>query len=113
MHPDYNKERRKVRAASLIKAYCDTTGVTFVDAAEYQNGHRCAAATTVGGSLKRAVSIVTQNAETAEEVAIALGHPRSGLPHHRERFPHGNEQLHQRSYFTTSTTHPTPSLSLT
>ncbi|KAG0423072.1 hypothetical protein HPB47_001125 [Ixodes persulcatus] len=52
--------------------YGDTTGVTFVDAAEYQDGHRFAAATTVGGSLKRAASIVTQNAETAEEVAIAL-----------------------------------------
>ncbi|KAG0439001.1 hypothetical protein HPB47_016788 [Ixodes persulcatus] len=52
--------------------YGDTTGVTFVDAAEYQYGHRFAAATTVGGSLKRAASIVTQNAETAEEVAIAL-----------------------------------------
>ncbi|KAG0442879.1 hypothetical protein HPB47_015526 [Ixodes persulcatus] len=72
MHPEYNKERRKARAASLIKAYGDTTGVTFVDAAEYQDGHRFAAATTVGGSLKHAASIVTQNAETAEEVAIAL-----------------------------------------
>ncbi|KAG0432491.1 hypothetical protein HPB47_020799 [Ixodes persulcatus] len=72
MHPEYNKERRKARAASLIKAYGDTTGVTFVDAAEYQDGHRFAVATTVGGSLKRAASIVTQNAETAEEVAIAL-----------------------------------------
>ncbi|KAG0418671.1 hypothetical protein HPB47_004665 [Ixodes persulcatus] len=72
MHPEYNKERRKARAASLIKAYGDTTGVTFVDAAEYQDGHRFAAATTIGNSLKRAASIVTQNAETAEEVAIAL-----------------------------------------
>ncbi|KAG0413581.1 hypothetical protein HPB47_009273 [Ixodes persulcatus] len=72
MHPEYNKERRKARAASLIKAYGDTTGVTFVDAAEYQDGHRFAVATTVGGSLKRAASIVTQNSETAEEVAIAL-----------------------------------------
>ncbi|KAL1424573.1 hypothetical protein MTO96_020041 [Rhipicephalus appendiculatus] len=72
MHPEYNKERRKARAASLIKAHGDTTGVTFVDAAEYQDGHRFAAATTQGGSLKHAASIVTQNAETAEEVAIAL-----------------------------------------
>lgn len=72
MHPEYNKERRKARAASLIKAYGDTTGVTFVDAAEYQDGHRFAAATTQGGSLRHAASIVTQNAETAEEVAIAL-----------------------------------------
>ncbi|KAG0413462.1 hypothetical protein HPB47_009384 [Ixodes persulcatus] len=72
MHPEYNKEGRKARAASLIKAYGGTTGVTFVDAAEYQDGHRFAAATTVGGSLKRAASIVTQNAERAEEVAIAL-----------------------------------------
>ncbi|KAG0435542.1 hypothetical protein HPB47_018424 [Ixodes persulcatus] len=72
MHPEYNKKRRKARAASLIKAYGDTTGVPFVDAAEYQDGYRFAAATTVGGSLKRAASIVTQNAETAEEVAVAL-----------------------------------------
>ncbi|KAH7982362.1 hypothetical protein HPB52_004276 [Rhipicephalus sanguineus] len=71
MHPEY-KERRKARVASLIKAYGDTTGVTFVDAAEYQDGHRFAAATTQGGSLRHAASIVTQNAETAEEVAIAL-----------------------------------------
>ncbi|KAL1460346.1 hypothetical protein MTO96_043352 [Rhipicephalus appendiculatus] len=69
MHPEYNKERQKARAASLIKAHGDTNGVTFVDAAEYQDGHRFAAATTQGGSLKHAASIVTQNAETAEEVA--------------------------------------------
>ncbi|KAL1470574.1 hypothetical protein MTO96_040349 [Rhipicephalus appendiculatus] len=72
MNPEYNKELRKARAASLIKAHGDTTGITFVDAAEYQDGHRFAAATTQGGSLKHAASIVTRNAATAEEVAIAL-----------------------------------------
>ncbi|KAL1473176.1 hypothetical protein MTO96_038868, partial [Rhipicephalus appendiculatus] len=67
-----DKKSGKARAASLIKAHGDTSGVTFVDGAEYQDGHRFAAATTQGGSLKHAASIVTQNAETAEEVAIAL-----------------------------------------
>ncbi|KAH7982506.1 hypothetical protein HPB52_005424 [Rhipicephalus sanguineus] len=72
MHPEYNNERRKARAAPLVKAYGDTTGVTFADATEYQDGHCFAATTTQGGSLRHAASIVTHKAETAEEVAIAL-----------------------------------------
>lgn len=70
MRPEYNKARRKARVTSIIKAYGDTTGVTFVNAAEYQDGHRFAAATTKGSSLKHAASIVTQNAEAAEDIAL-------------------------------------------
>lgn len=44
---------------------------------------------------------------------LCPGHRRPGLPHHCKWFPHGSQQLHQRLYFTTSTTHPTASPSLT
>lgn len=73
VHPTYNQGRRQARAVALLKDHGKQKGARFVDAAEYQDGRRYAAAVVdTGGKLVYSASVRSRHAEVAEEVAIAL-----------------------------------------
>ncbi|KAM7289972.1 hypothetical protein ISCGN_030100 [Ixodes scapularis] len=73
VHPTHNLARRKQRAISLQRTYGDNPGVLYVDAAEYRHhGAFTAAVTDNLHTPIDAVTVLTTDPETAEEVAIAL-----------------------------------------
>lgn len=74
MHPVHNQARRRARAQSLLKAAnLHATDVVFVDAAKYvDKPYFAAVAVAPDGKALNALTVKTQKACEAEQVAIAL-----------------------------------------
>lgn len=74
MDPTHNADRRAARAKAVLEHHLNVPGTRFVDAAEYGD-RRCFAAVVIDGKTGvtvNAASIVTRDAQRAEELAIAL-----------------------------------------
>ncbi|KAG0436503.1 hypothetical protein HPB47_017913 [Ixodes persulcatus] len=74
MHPICNTERREKRGEALIRRIdlMDSKSVAYVDAASVKSGAAVASVVDGRGAPVSAATIRSRNAETAEEVSIAL-----------------------------------------